>query len=103
MTGLTRSLKIVLLMGAIHCASNWKIMKLENSEQKKKKHAIKIPSKQNVQPKKRIWNGSSHLEWFFPRKEFVMGKRMFSFHSVGRKQDQTPWKSLKKESSLGKY
>lgn len=57
-------------MGAIHCASNWKIMKLENSEKKKKKkkHAIKIPSKQNVQPKKRIWNGSSHLEWFFPRK-----------------------------------
>lgn len=43
-----------------------------------------------------IWNGS-----FLGK--FVMGKRMFSFHSVGRKQDQTPWKSLKKESSLGKY
>lgn len=56
MTDLTGSLKTGLLKGAIHCASNWKIMKLEKSEEKK--HTIKIPSKQNVPAKEEIWNGS---------------------------------------------
>lgn len=52
-------------MGAIHCASNWKIMKLENSEEKKKKNTPEKFQVNKMSSQRResgmvlpIWNGS---------------------------------------------